>query len=272
MEAAAMTGVFAGRVVLVTGGGRGIGRHITLAFAREGAYVIVNCFRTPESAKQTVKEVVDSGGGAELLPGSIAERAVVTALFDKIAERHGRLDVLVNNAAAGRFGPLDAVRERDWLRAMSTNASGALWCSQAARPLLAQAPQAAIVNVSSSGAGSVLPGYTSTGASKAALEALTRYLAVEYGPLGIRVNTASGGLIDGATKSKLPDADRLEAAARAAAPLRRIGTPDELAQVVTFLASPAASWITGQVLHADGGLSITHPAYAMTKGDSHHAP
>ncbi|MFJ3906390.1 SDR family oxidoreductase [Streptomyces sp. NPDC090025] len=257
-----MTDTFADQVVLVTGGGRGIGRHITQAFAREGAHVIVNCFRDPDSAQRTVNEVLDGGGTAHLLPGDVADRTAVTAMFDKITKSHGRLDILVNNAASGRFTAVDAVGERHWLRALSTNAAGPLWCSQAARPLLERAPRPAIVNVSSSGAGAVLPAYTSTGASKAALEALTRYLAVEYGPAGIRVNTASGGLIEGDARAGMPGNDRLESAARASTPLRRIGTPDELAQVVLFLASPAASWITGQVLHADGGLSITHPAYA----------
>ncbi|QEU95961.1 SDR family oxidoreductase [Streptomyces kanamyceticus] len=257
-----MTGRFVDKVVLVTGGGRGIGRHITQAFAREGAYVVVNCFRDPDTARQTVQDVLDSGGLARLLPGNVADRGAVTALFDDVAERHGRLHVLVNNAAAGRFNAPDAVRERDWLRALSTNAAGALWCAQAARPLLERAPHAAIVNVSSSGAGCALPGYTGTGASKAALEALTRYLAVEYGPAGIRVNTASGGLIEGDARAGMPGNDRLETAARAGTPLRRLGTPEEFAQVVLFLASPAASWITGQLIHADGGLSITHPAYA----------
>jgi len=257
-----MTGAFADKVILVTGGGRGIGRHITRAFAREGAEVIVNCFRDPDTARQTVDELLDSGCKARLLPGNIADRNCVTALFEEIADHHDRLDCLVNNAAAGRFTALDTVRERDWLRALSTNAAGPLWCAQAARPLLERAQAPAIVNVSSSGAGAVLPAYTATGASKAALEALTRYLAVEYGPAGIRVNAASGGLIEGDARAGMPGNDLLEAAVRAATPLRRIGTPDELAQVVLFLASPAASWITGQVLHADGGLSITHPAYA----------
>lgn len=257
-----MTGLFTDKVVLVTGGGRGIGRHITQAFAREGAYVIVNCFRDPDTARQTVQDVIDSGGRARLLPGNVADRGVVAELFDDVAERQGQLHVLVNNAAAGRFNAPGAVRERDWLRALSTNAAGALWCSQAARPLLERSAHAAIVNVSSSGAGCALPGYTGTGASKAALEALTRYLAVEYGPAGIRVNTASGGLIEGDARVGMPGNDQLEAAARAGTPLRRLGTPEELAQVVLFLASPAASWITGQLIHADGGLSITHPAYA----------
>ena len=272
-----MTGTFAGKLVLVTGGGRGTGRQITLSFAKQGADMLVNCFREPEAAEETVREVIAGGGRAQLLPCDIADRTLVTAMFTQIAQRHGRLDILVNNAASGRFNPADAIRERDWQRALSTNAAGPLWCAQAARPLLEQSQHPAIVNVSSSGAGSVLPAYTGLGASKAALEALTRYLAVEYGPAGIRVNAASGGLIKGHARAGMLDNVRLDAAARAAAPLRRLGTPDELAQVVLFLASPAASWITGQVIHADGGLSITHPAYASMmaqtiKGDEGSQP
>ncbi|MGH4035228.1 SDR family oxidoreductase [Actinomycetota bacterium Odt1-20B] len=196
------------------------------SFADQGAAVIVNCFRDPDSAQRTVNEVLDSGGSAQLLPGNVADRAAVAALFDEITGRYGRLDILVNNAASGRFTDVDAVHERHWLRALATNAAGPLWCSQAARPLLERARRPAIVNVSSSGAGTVLPAYTSTGASKAALEALTRYLAVEYGPVGIRVNTASGGLIEGEVRAGMPGNDHLESAARASTPLRRIGTPD----------------------------------------------
>jgi enoyl-[acyl-carrier protein] reductase III len=264
-----MSSGFSGDIVFVTGGGRGIGRHITLAFAQEGAHVVINCFRNPDAAEQTLHEVLQAGGSAQLMPGTVADRDSVAGMFDQITRQHGRLDILVNNAAAGRFGPVDSIRDREWTRALSTNTTAALWCAQAARPLLEQARHAAIVNLSSSGAGAVLPAYAGTGVSKAALEALTRYLAVEYGPLGIRVNTVSGGLIEGDTMRMLPDADRLEAAVRAATPLRRVGTPAELAHAVLFLASPAASWITGQVLHADGGLSITHPAYAMTIGTGH---
>ncbi len=246
---------FRGRVVLVTGGARGVGRAISTAFARLGAHVIVNYFHATEEAPALVAELREAGHSAEPIRASVAMRPQVDAMFDTIAERHGRLDVLVNNAAAGALLPLSELDESHWRRALDTNLRGSLWCARRAAALMRDG--SAIVNLSSLGSTMVISDYLTVGTSKAAVESLTRYLAVEFASNGIRVNTASGGLIDGSVAGMFPQADRLAAQVKAATPLgHRLGTEEELAELVVFLASPQSSWITGQTVVADGGLSL----------------
>jgi NAD(P)-dependent dehydrogenase (short-subunit alcohol dehydrogenase family)/3-oxoacyl-(acyl-carrier-protein) synthase len=236
---------FENRVVLVTGGVRGLGRAICTAFAARGAHVIANCFHSK----------AEEAGDFEVIRASVARRDQVGTMFDEIAARHGRLDILVNNAASGALLPLSEVDDSHWQRAFDTNLRGSLWCAQRAADLMPEG--GAIVNVSSIGSNLVISDYATVGTTKAAVESLTRYLAVEYAGRGIRVNTASGGLIDNEVSGMFPAADRLAERVREATPLgHRIGTEAELAEVVLFLASPAASWITGQTLTADGGLSL----------------
>ena len=244
------------RIVLVTGGVRGLGSQICRAFARDGAHVIVNYFHAHAEAPKFLEEL-RTIGSAELLRASVADRQQVEAMFAEIQRNHGRLDVLVNNAAAGALLPMDELTEAHWQRALDTNLRGSLWCSRQAARLMAGRPGAAIVNLSSLGSSLVISDYVTVGTSKAAVEALTRYLAVEFAPHGIRVNTASGGLLDGQVATLFPEAARLADRVRAATPLgHRLGSETELAEVVRFLASPAASWITGQTVIADGGLSL----------------
>ncbi|MFD8493102.1 SDR family oxidoreductase [Amycolatopsis sp. NPDC059657] len=251
-----MTGEFAGRVVLVTGGVRGLGKEISRAFATRGAHVIVNYFHATTEAPRVLEEL-SALGSAELLRGSVADRRQVEALFDAVERRHGKLDVLVNNAAAGALLPLDELDESHWQRALDTNLRGSLWCSRLAAKLMAGSRDPAIVNLSSVGSSLVISDYATVGTSKAAVEALTRYLAVEFAAAGIRVNTASGGLIDGTVATMFPHAAELAQRVREATPLgHRLGSERELAELVVFLASRSASWITGQTVVADGGLSL----------------
>ncbi|MFB9908783.1 SDR family oxidoreductase [Allokutzneria oryzae] len=251
-----MSGELAGRLVLVTGGVRGLGREIALAFATRGARLIANYFHAREEAVGFEAELAAQGFPVELIRASVASRGQVDAMFDEIAARHGRLDVLVNNAASGALLPLSEVDDSHWQRAFDTNLRGSLWCAQRAAELMT-GEHPAIVNLSSLGSNLVISDYATVGTTKAAVEALTRYLAVEFAGRGIRVNTASGGLLDNAIAGMFPGADALADRVRAATPLgHRLGTERELAELVVFLASPAASWITGQTVVADGGLSL----------------
>ncbi|MHC5908046.1 SDR family oxidoreductase, partial [Streptomyces sp. S6] len=244
----------AGRVALVTGGGKGAGAAISRELARRGAHVIVNHFHSPERAEETVATIRAAGGSAEALRASVAKPDEVAAMFRAVEEAHGGLDVLVNNAARGVFARYDELTDREWQRAVDTNVHGARWCSLRAAPLMRRG--GAIVNVSSIGAGLAMDNYLLVGVCKAALEAMTRYLAADLGPSGIRVNTASAGLLDNPTADLFPGAEDLRRVYAQAAPLERVGTEEELARLVAFLASPQSGWVSGQSFLADGGLSV----------------
>ncbi|PRY01631.1 NAD(P)-dependent dehydrogenase (short-subunit alcohol dehydrogenase family) [Allonocardiopsis opalescens] len=255
---------FTGAVVCVTGGGRGVGRTLAQRFAAAGAHVVVNYFRDRAAAEDTLAAITERGGSAEAVRASVARREGVDRLFDRVEAAHGRLDVLVCNAASGAFRPLAELSEKDWARAVDTNLRGALWCARRAAPLMPSG--GAIVTLSSSGASRPLRDYAAIGVSKAAVEALTRYLALEYGPRGIRVNAASAGPLESDAIRMFPRAEELAEAAVASTPLGRLGTAADLADLVLFLASPSAGWITGQTVLADGGLSVGAGALGALAG------
>ncbi|MFH8729123.1 SDR family oxidoreductase [Streptomyces termitum] len=245
-----------GKVAVVTGGGKGVGAAISRELARHGAHVVVNHFHSPEAAEATVAAIRAAGGTARTLRASVAKPEQVAAMFAEVAEEHGGVDVLVNNAARGVFAPYHDLTDTEWRRALDTNLHGARWCALAAAPLMAARGGGSIVNVSSIGAGLAMDNYLLVGVCKAALEAMTRYLAADLGPSGIRVNTASAGLLDNATARLFPGADALRDTYRAASPLGEVGTEEDLARLVAFLASPRSRWISGQCLLADGGVSV----------------
>ncbi len=248
---------FAGKVVLVTGGGKGVGRAIAREFASLGAHVVINYFHSEQAARRTAAEIADAGGSSDLIRASVAKADEVTAMFETVRERAGRLDVLVNNAARGVLAPAGSLTDVEWLKVFEVNVHGARRCARAALPLLAETG-GSMVNVSSIGAGMVVDNYAAIGVGKAALEALSRYLAVECAPYGVRVNVASAGLLDNPTADQFPDSAALREVSTASAPLGRLGTEEELARLVTALASPRLSWVTGQSVLADGGLSLGH--------------
>ncbi|MEU7141441.1 SDR family oxidoreductase [Nocardia sp. NPDC046473] len=250
-----MSGEFTGKTALITGGGKGIGRTIGLRLAEQGAHVLVNYFHSESDARATLAEIHELGGSAELVRGSVADEESVRAMFGQIADRHDGLDILINNAARGTLAPMSTLRNSDWSKALAVNLDGSRRCAQAAAPLMA-GRHGSIVNLSSIGAGLVIGNYATVGVSKAALEALTRYLAVEFAAAGIRVNTASAGLIDNSTSHLFPDSSAFRQTVLAATPMRRLATEADLTEIVLFLASDRAAFITGQVILADGGLSL----------------
>lgn len=247
---------FAGRVVLVTGGTKGVGKATVRYFAERGAHVVINWFHSRDIAEQTQAELIADGLSVELLRASVAKQDAVQTMFEEVRARHGALDVLVNNAAYGSFVPLPELTEKDWARVLGLNFHGIRWTCAAAVPLLTGRPHPAIVNVSSIGTHFIIDNYAAVAASKGALEAYTKYLAYEYAPLGIRVNTANASFIEGRVTGLFPQSDEVRRAVTSATPLGRMGRPEDLAAVVGFLASPGAEWITGQSLMADGGLSL----------------
>lgn len=242
------------REVLVTGASRGIGRAIALRFAEAGARVFLGFFVNREAAEKTARDVEVAGGSAHLLQGDLKDPAEVRRLVDEVGRVAGRLDVLVSNAAAGvlRDGLDLTARQFDWV--LATNLRPLLLLAQAGARLMGAGGR--VVAISSLGSQRVIPGYTAIGVSKAALEALTRYLAVELGARGITVNAVSAGAVDTGVWRLIERGEEALAEVRRRTPGGVLVTPEAVADVVFFLASPAAQAIQGQVLTVDGGFSL----------------
>ncbi len=257
--------IFSGKIVLVTGAGRGIGREIALNFARQGADVVVNYFRHRQTAEQTVQDIRNLGRRAWLVKADVGKLPGIETLFLETERLVGAevqpsgIDILVHNAASGYNRPVLEQKLKGWDWTMNINARSLLFMAQKTAVLMQRRGGGFIVSISSPGAQRVLPEYVVVGASKAAIESLTRYLAVELAPLNIVVNAVSPGLV-------LTDAlqhfetvrqdDQIVARAISQTPAGRLVTPQDVAGVVAFLCTPAAHMIRGQVILVDGGFSL----------------
>ena len=239
-----------GKVALVTGAGRNIGRAISLALAAAGAAVVVNVRENLEQGEAVANEIVARGGDALLAVADVTQRAEVDAMIAAAITRFGRLDVVVNNAAARREVPFAELSEAEWRTAQAVCVDGAFHCTQAALPWLRASGAASIVNIGGMTGHSGASMRAQVVTAKAALVGLTRALAHELAPLGITVNCVSPGLIDTVREPGRPTPAHH---AQHATALGRRGTPDEVASAVVFLAGPGARYITGQTLHVNGG-------------------
>ncbi len=259
---------FKGKVALITGGSRGIGRAITLKMASEGADVIINFFRKRDTAESTAEAARRKGVSAHIIKANLAEPEKVDSMFAEVEEKFGRLDILVNNAASGVPRTAMELDFDGWDWTMNINARAALLCAQRAARLMKNG--GTIINISSLGSKLVMPIYTAVGVSKAALEALTRYLAIELAPRGIRVNAVSAAAVE-TEALKLYTADpNLPRPMVTNTPAGRMVQPEDIANVVAFLCSEAAAMIRGQIIVIDGGLSLTSLGYVNQtagKGD-----
>jgi enoyl-[acyl-carrier protein] reductase III len=248
-------GRFNGRVALVTGGTRGIGKAIALTFAREGANVAVAYSRSKEHADGAVTELRALGVDADAYQCDVGDREAVFAMVEAVAGRFGRIDVLVNSAARGLERPRPAIESlpKHLRHTMDVNVFGPWFAAQAAVKHMREG--SSIVNLMSPGAERYLPKYAPVGVSKGALHALTIYLAVELAPRGIRVNAVSAGLVEGTDGVRMMDSD-LVGGYETKVPAGRHVRPEDVAEAVAFLASPAAKMIIGQTLLVDGGYSL----------------
>jgi len=241
-----------GRVALVTGGSRGIGAAVAQALASAGAALAV-CARNGEAAAATAAAIVAQGGQAFGAAADVSRAADAERVVAGCVERFGRLDILVNNAGITRDGLVLRMKDEDWSDVLAVNLNGAFYCARAAlRPILKQKQSGRVINVGSVVGSTGNPGQANYVASKAGLVGLTKALSKEVASRGVTVNAVAPGFIETDMTAGLPDAAK--DAYRAQIPLGRFGTAAEVAAVVAFLASDAAAYITGQVIHVNGGM------------------
>lgn len=250
-----------GKVAVITGAGRGIGRAAAELFARESARVILADINE-ELGAALAQTIRDSGGNATFIRTDVSERADVEALFDGVKNEYGALHVLYNNASVflgKEDGPVTALSEDTWDRILAVNLRGLYLCCRFGIPLIVESGGGSVITTSSSAGVIGVPGCDAYTASKGATIALTRSMAVEYGPKHVRVNCIAPAAVDTEMlrESSRDDPDFDEALFFEKAPFGRYGTPDEVAQLALFLASDESSYLNGAIIRADGGITIT---------------
>jgi NAD(P)-dependent dehydrogenase (short-subunit alcohol dehydrogenase family) len=240
----------------VTGAGAGIGRAVSETFAREGAQVVVADI-DGDAAKETADAIVKANGAASAHTVDITDTAQVQALMETIKDAHGRLDVLVNNAGVGARADFRHLTDEEWEKVWSVNVDGTVRCAREAFDLMRASGKASIVNLSSVMSSKHTRQMAVYSATKGAVSALSRSLAVEYAPYGIRVNTLLPGYVETALIGRYLSNPMIAKALLTQTPLRRFGQPEDIANAALFLASDEAAYITGAALNVDGGMGTT---------------
>ena len=239
----------------MTGSGRGVGRTIARLLASRGATVIVNSFHSRDLGEQTAAEINAAGGSAVHIWGSVANPQHVDEIFQQIEQRFGGLDMLICNASDGKIGSFSDLSQDDWDRAFRTNVSGHHQCAIRASRLMQPRGGGSIVTISAVGAHRYIEGLGSQGVVKAAVETLTKYLACELAPLGVRSNCVCGGPVYGDLLAKFPNAEATQQHWEAMTPGGELSRPMDLAETICFLLSDAARGINGAIWQVDQGFS-----------------
>ncbi len=247
-----MSKTLAGKVAVVTGGSRGIGKTVCVALAREGAHVYVNYSSNEALAIETVNMCKEAGGTAELLPFNVASSDEVDAAFEKVKGEKGELHILVNNAGIAKDGLFIRMKNEDWDKTIGINLNGAFYCARAATKIMMKARWGRIINMSSVVGEMGNAGQAAYVSSKAGLIGLTKTLARELGSRSITVNAIAPGFIETDMTAALPENVKAEHFKGIA--LGRYGSTDDIAELTAFLASDKSAYITGQVIGVNGGL------------------
>jgi peroxisomal 2,4-dienoyl-CoA reductase len=265
--------LLAGKVAVVTGGGTGIGLGISQTLASAGAEVEI-ASRKPEHLEPAAKQLRSSGAKVSAVEVNVREPDSVARMIDQISRQHGRLDILVNNAAGNFYAPTATLSPNAWRAVVETDLYGTFYCSQAAYPLMKAQGGGRIISISMTLHYRGWPLMAHATAAKAGVDALTRTLALEWARDRITVNAVAPGPIptEGVKKAftppgaDAPDLFGMEKYASETIPLRRWGTPEDIGQMVTYLASPAGDWITGAIIVVDGGAWLAGGAQQQNPG------
>jgi 3-oxoacyl-[acyl-carrier protein] reductase len=244
-----------GKVAIVTGSSKGFGSAIAKALAAEGASIVVNYASDKTGAETTLTEIRGRGGKAIAVQGSVSVSSDVVRIFNETTKAFGRVDIVVNNAGVYSFGPLSEIKEEEYRRQFDTNVLGTLlMCKEAS--LRFGETGGSIINIGTAGTTLNLVGTVMYTATKGASDSITHVLANELGPKHIRVNSVSPGIVltEGVSAMGMNSETGFVQELVSKTPLGRPGTPEDIADVVTFLASEDARWVTGQIIQASGGL------------------
>lgn len=244
-----------GKVALVTGASRGIGREIAITLAANGAFVVLNCTeRGVSKAEAVLGEIRTAGGDGMVKPFSVSDSAAVDTAVEEVLKAKGQIHILVNNAGIAKDNLFMRMKDEEWDDTLNTNLKGAALCARAVTRPMMKAREGVIINLSSVVGQMGNAGQAAYSASKAGLFGLTKTLAKELASRGIRVNAVAPGFIDTEMTADLPDTAKQEMFK--AIPLGRMGTGKEIAEAVLWLASPRSSYVTGQVLAVNGGMYV----------------
>lgn len=244
----------AGKVAFVSGGTRGIGFSVAEGLAERGANVVLSYFRSRQSARDAEEKIKAHGVDCYAHRANMGNHDQLPGLFEAIKERFGKMDILISNAALGLFTRMIDIDDKAWDLSMHTNARAFLHCLQLGSDIMPD--HSRVVALSSLGSIRYIPGYAAIGVSKAAIENMVKYMAVELADRHITVNCVSGGFIDTKALHAFPNYEDMKREVSERTPFKRIGRPKEVADVVVFLAGPKATWITGQTIIVDGGYSL----------------
>lgn len=244
------------KVALITGSSKGIGKAIALQLALKGYDIVINYARSKKSALETAEQIEALGRKVLTVKANVGDVSKIKEMFAQIDQEFGRLDIFVNNAASGVQRPAMELQESHWDWTLNINSKALLFCAQEAAKLMERNGGGKIVSISSIGAIRYLENYTAVGVSKAALEALTRYLAVELAPKNIVVNAISGGVVNTDALKHFPNREELLQEAKVKTPAGRMVEIDDMVNCVMFLLSEKSSMIRGQTIIIDGGVSL----------------